>query len=263
MQSPSSPRREERAVSFGSIAEDYDRYRPGPVGEVLDWLLPPSAKVVVDLGAGTGALTRLLVERTPTVIAVEPDERMRAVLAERAPSADTREGTGDAMPLETASADAVVASSSWHWMDDSALPEVARVLRDNGVLGVVWSGPEWHEAGADNPLAALALLRRLETRPKEAEQRREHHVRRLVVPAGSPFSEPESAQFRWSRAMTGEELVGLIGTYSRVILLPSSEREALMERARDIVSRETALKEGGTIAVPFRALCGRSRRLAR
>jgi trans-aconitate methyltransferase len=68
-----------RAASFGAAASHYERYRPGPPVEAVDWILPAHVRTVVDLGAGTGALTRLLVGRADEVVAVEPDDRMRAV----------------------------------------------------------------------------------------------------------------------------------------------------------------------------------------
>ena len=67
--------RETRRLSFGSVATDYDRYRPSPPPQALDWLIPPGAHAVLDLAAGTGAVTRELVGRAARVIAVEPDER--------------------------------------------------------------------------------------------------------------------------------------------------------------------------------------------
>ena len=67
--------REARRLSFGSVATDYDRYRASPPPQALDWLMPPGAQAVLDLAAGTGAVTRELVGRAPRVIAVEPDER--------------------------------------------------------------------------------------------------------------------------------------------------------------------------------------------
>ena len=85
------------------------------------------------MGAGTGLLTRLLASRAARVIAVEPDERMRAVLRARSPGVSVLEGTGEAIPLPDASADGVFVSSAWHWMDpEDALPEIARVLRHGG-----------------------------------------------------------------------------------------------------------------------------------
>jgi len=75
--------REARRLSFGSVADDYDRYRPAPPPAALDWLVPPGAEAVLDLAAGTGLVTRELIGRAARVVAVEPDARMRAVLAAR------------------------------------------------------------------------------------------------------------------------------------------------------------------------------------
>ena len=131
--------RESRRLSFGSVAGDYDRYRPAPPPQALDWLIPPDASAVLDLAAGTGAVTRLLIGRAARVVAVEPDERMRAVLAARCPEAEVLEGRGEDIPLPDASVDAVVIASAWHWLDpERAVPEIARVLRPGGALGVIW-----------------------------------------------------------------------------------------------------------------------------
>jgi ubiquinone/menaquinone biosynthesis C-methylase UbiE len=131
--------RETRRLSFGSVATDYDRYRPSPPPQALNWLIPPGAQAVLDLGAGTGAVTRELIGRAARIIAVEPDERMRAVLTSRCPQAEVLAGRGEDIPLPDASVDAVVISSAWHWLDpELAVPEITRVLRVGGVLGVMW-----------------------------------------------------------------------------------------------------------------------------
>ncbi|HEX4244817.1 MAG TPA: class I SAM-dependent methyltransferase, partial [Acidimicrobiales bacterium] len=132
-----------RAGSFGQVASHYERFRPGPPPAAIDWILPTHVARVVDLGAGTGALTRMLVDRADEVVAVEPDDRMRSVLVQEVSRARAVSGRGEAMPLPDGSVDAVLASSSWHWMDVvPALHEVARVLVPGGVLGAVWSGPD-------------------------------------------------------------------------------------------------------------------------
>jgi SAM-dependent methyltransferase len=84
---------ETRRLSFGSVAADYDHYRPPPPSQALDWLIPADATAVLDLAAGTGAVTRELIGRAPRIIAVEPDERMRAVLTARCPAAEALAGT--------------------------------------------------------------------------------------------------------------------------------------------------------------------------
>ena len=130
----------ERSQSFGAIAEDYDRFRPGPPDKAVDWLLPAGCQVAVDVGAGTGLLTRVLARKVPRVVAVEPDDRMRAVLSARSPGIEALDGRGEAIPLPDASADGVFISSAWHWMEPGpAVAEVTRVLRDGGRFGLIWT----------------------------------------------------------------------------------------------------------------------------
>jgi SAM-dependent methyltransferase len=130
-------------MSFGAVARDYDRLRPSPPPEAVDWLLPARRDVVVDLAAGTGLLTRALSGKVGHVIAIEPDERMRSVLQARSPGVEVLAGRGEAIPLPDASADGVFVSSAWHWMDpELAEPEISRVLRDGGRFGVIWTGRE-------------------------------------------------------------------------------------------------------------------------
>ena len=97
--------RETRRLSFGSVATDYDRYRPPPPPQALDWLIPPGAQAILDLAAGTGVVTRELIGRAARVVAVEPDERMRAVLADRCSQAEVLAGRGEDIPLPAASVD--------------------------------------------------------------------------------------------------------------------------------------------------------------
>jgi ubiquinone/menaquinone biosynthesis C-methylase UbiE len=132
-----------RALSFGAVADTYDRYRPAPPGEAVDWVLPTNAVDVLDLGAGTGAVTRLLRTRVPgKVVAAEPDARMRAVLVRRVPDMSAVGARAEALPFADESFDAVAVSSAWHWMDLAlTVPEAARVLRPGGRLGVLWNGP--------------------------------------------------------------------------------------------------------------------------
>ncbi|MFT2689287.1 class I SAM-dependent methyltransferase [Clavibacter zhangzhiyongii] len=93
-------------------------------------MLPAGTRRVVDLGAGTGKLTRLLAARGLRVTAVEPDAEMRRVLAKASPDVDVVAGSGESMPLDDGEEDAVLVAQAWHWMDaGDAAREVGRVLR--------------------------------------------------------------------------------------------------------------------------------------
>jgi ubiquinone/menaquinone biosynthesis C-methylase UbiE len=190
--------RETRRLSFGSVATDYDRYRPSPPPQALDWLIPPGAQAVLDLAAGTGAVTRELVGRAPRIIAVEPDERMRAVLTARCPEAEVLDGRGEAIPLPDASVDAVVISAAWHWLNpDQAVPEITRVLRVDGVLGVMWTF-------RDTRVPWVEEFNRLARQSREADRGPEgpaagHRRREVTFPAGTPLSAPFSTPGRGSR----------------------------------------------------------------
>ena len=137
-----------RAMSFGEFARDYDRFRPEPPPDALDWLIPKDAGSIAEIGAGTGLLTRHLTQRAREVFAIEPDPRMRNVLKEKLPSVVALEGRGEAIPLSDDSVDVVIAASSWHWVEQvKGFAEAARVQYLGGTLALLWTGPnrsvEW------------------------------------------------------------------------------------------------------------------------
>ena len=244
-----------RARSFGAVSERYARYRPGPPAEVLELLLPPAAADVVDVGAGTGNLTRLLVERVRHVSAVEPDPRMRHVLAERVQGARILEGSAERLPLEDGSQDAVLASSAWHWVDvERAVPEAARVLRGGGRLGVLWTSPDREQDWVAQLWRAM--------RPRTPGFARERGARGLRLPAGVPFGPEHGPRaVRFARRFTREQLLGLAGTYSGVIVLPEGQRRAFLEQVREALGREERLSDPEGVEVPMVAYCWYAERL--
>jgi SAM-dependent methyltransferase len=130
----------EQARSFHRAAEEYERGRPGWPADVLDLLPVADDSTVLDLGAGTGKLTRVLAGRYRRVLALEPLDALRAILADRVPSADPLPGVAEAIPLGDAKVDAVFAAQSFHWFaNEVALAEIARVLRPGGVFARLWN----------------------------------------------------------------------------------------------------------------------------
>ena len=130
--------------AFGNTAREYELGRPEWPEELIDRVireleLGPEA-TAVDLGAGTGKLTRALVSRFGRVIAVEPDDAMRAVLEEVVPDAETIAGRAEAIPLPGDSVDAVFTAEAFHWYaSDETVGEIVRVLRPRGGLAIFWN----------------------------------------------------------------------------------------------------------------------------
>ena len=263
-----------RAGSFGAVASHYERYRPGPPVAAVDWILPNHVAMSVDLGAGTGALTRLLIERADEVVAIEPDDQMRAVLLAEAPGTRALKGRGEAMPIPDSCADAVLASSSWHWMDPiPTLHEVSRVLVPGGTLGALWTGPdpegpflvqaqallaEESQGGADtsavdggkggSELASLIM----------GDARRQSSS--LEIPPGFPFDQPEHEVFTWDLALDADELIGLLGTFSWLITMPEEKRRLVIAEARRLLRELLGVEGDVTVDVAFRSDAWRSHR---
>ncbi len=239
-------------MSFGSVAADYDRYRPAPPPQALDWLIPPGAQAILDLAAGTGAVTRGLVGRAERIVAVEPDARMRAVLAASCPEAEVLDGRGEDIPLPDASVDAVVISAAWHWLDPGrAVPEIARVLRVGGTLGVMWTVRDDRVPWVAE-FNALAREAREADRPQGQRRRRE-----LTFPPGTPLSPPAERRVEFSLPMTSEQLAGLFGTYSGVITLGPEQRAEFSRRVRAFLDRQP----WDRVDLPMICRCLRSTRL--
>jgi SAM-dependent methyltransferase len=264
-----------RAGSFGGVASHYERYRPGPPVAAVDWFLPTRVARVVDLGAGTGALTRLLIDKAEEVVAIEPDDRMRSVLTKELLGVRAVIGRGESMPIPDSCADAVLASSSWHWMDPiPTLREVARVLVPGGILGALWSGPD-----PEGPfmVQARALLAEQSHDGADAAVLGEGdgdvgEFASLIVgdalrptfgfeiPPGVPFDQPEHEVFTWDVALNTDELIGLLGTFSSIINMPDDRRERVIAEARRLLRELLGVEGDATVDVAFRADAWRSRR---
>lgn len=132
------PERLRRARSFAGVADEYERGRPGYPAGAIDWALDPVPLDVLDVGAGTGKLTRAVAAAGHRVTAVEPLAEMREPLEAGVPGAHVLEGTAERLPLDDASVDAVVAGAAFHWFDQElALAEIGRVLRPGGALALL------------------------------------------------------------------------------------------------------------------------------
>lgn len=244
----STPETAQRASSFGSVAEAYDRFRPGPPLSAVDWILRSTRATAADLGAGTGALTRQLARRADGVVAVEPDGRMLEVLKRSSPDVAAIGGKAEQLPIRSATLDAVLVSSAWHWMDpDRTVAEVGRVLRPGGVFGVIRNGPD---RSVDWVSGLLGVRSR--SSADEKERARRH---RLELPPEAPFVDLENCSIPWSLPMTRGELVGLAGTYSSTIVMAPDQRERELARVRETVE---AAVGGDGVVMPMLCRCWRT-----
>jgi SAM-dependent methyltransferase len=253
---------EKSATSFGSVAESYDRVRPGPAPAALDWLLPAGCAVAVDLAAGTGLFTRALEGHAGHIVAVEPDERMRHVLASRSPGVQVLDGRAEDIPLPHRSADAVLVSHAWHWFDpERAIPEIARVLADGGRLGVLWTSRDRTE----DWVAELDVIRP-PAEPRSGAETMERLSRQhaVMMPDGASFSTAETASFGFTRTISVDDTLDWLATASQVITAGPAERAAGLARCRAALAAR-AFRTAGThmVRMPMRSWCWRADRLPR
>ncbi len=234
-----------QASSFGAAADVYERGRPPYPPEAVDWLLPKGASRVLDLGAGTGKLTRQLRDRGLDVIAVEPSAGMREQLAHAVPGATVHAGSAEEIPLADGSVDAVLAAQAWHWVDRSrAVPEVARVLVPGGRLGLVWNIRDEREDW-------VAELGRILHDPGGHRSQD-----RGII--GPPFGPVERRDVEWKHRLSPDELIDLAASRSYVITMPDGQRAAVLARVRCLASTHPGLAWPDDLVLPYVTECYRA-----
>jgi SAM-dependent methyltransferase len=230
------------AAGFGAAAEVYERARPSYPAEAVDWLAERTGlgpgQTVVDVGAGTGKLTRLLPSTGARVIAVEPVPEMRAKLVEVVPGIEALDGTAEDLPLADASADVIVVATAFHWFDhERALPEFHRVIRPGGFLALFWNMRD-----LENEVQAG-----VETLLREARGRVDGYTEgswRGALERSPLFGPSEKQGFRFVQSFTADDLSDRVASTSFVAAMAASEREELLARVR-------ALADGMPEPFPF------------
>ena len=225
------------ATAFGLVAEEYERGRPGYPREAVDWLVAAAGldrrSLVVDVAAGTGKLTRMLVPLVGRVVAVEPSAGMRAALEAAVPDAEAVDGTAAGLPLRDGAAQAVTVAQAFHWFaGDEALAEFQRVVGPGGRLAIVYNRRDLEQP----------LQRRLEEIVSRHRGDRVPSVRsgrwREVMDETARFRPVGEASYPNPVEMTAGTLVDRVASTSIIASLPDDVRTAALAEVQALAQAQ-------------------------
>jgi SAM-dependent methyltransferase len=239
------------AQGFGSEAETYERSRPTYPPDALAWLveslrIDPGA-TVVDLAAGTGKLTRLLEPIGARLLAVEPVDGMRRVLAQMLPNVPVVGATAETQPFAAGSVDAVTVAQAFHWFDaDAAFAELARVLRPGGRVGIIWNARDRSVDWVDR---AWGIMDRVE---KRAPWRDHEHWRTSLLGPRSAFGTLHEATFQHEQVFTPDGVLDRFRGVSHVAVLPRGEQQAVLDELRDLLETHPETRGRTELRIRYR-----------
>jgi SAM-dependent methyltransferase len=215
-----------------AAADVYERGRPDypapAVERIVSRLGLGPGRTVLDLAAGTGKLTRLLIPSGATIVAVEPVREMRAELERRVPGVAALAGTAERIPLADGYVNAVTVGQAFHWFKpDEALREIHRVLQPGGGLALIWNARD----DRDPVQAALSDV----FAPLEAgTPRRQHRDWRALLDGSSLFGPCDVALFEHRQEVDEDGLVGRVLSTSFVAAAADDVRAGVERRVRKL-----------------------------
>jgi SAM-dependent methyltransferase len=241
---------EAAARGFEAAVERYERGRPGYPDDAVSYLVRElevaPGRDLVELGAGTGKLTELLALTGANVTAIEPIEAMRDALRRNCPTVTVLDGTAEEIPVAGASADAVVAAQAFHWFDaDRALAEVARVLRPDGRLGLIWNA---RDEASDWSERLTAIFDRLAgDGPRYRDMRWRDAFTR--TDAFGPLHHQVAYHVH---EVTREGFLDRVLSVSYVASAPAAERDRVVAEVASMLETDPELAGRDRIVMPYR-----------
>jgi SAM-dependent methyltransferase len=230
---------------FGSVADVYQQSRPDYPTEAVRWLTGPGRARVLELGAGTGKLTGVLAGLGHQVIATDPSAPMLAELRKAVRDVATLQAAAERIPLASSSVDVVAAATAFHWFEaDTALPEIARVLRPDGVLALAWNLRD-ESVPWVRRLGTLMGHDSLDPTPSD------------VLAGTGLFAPVEYKRFRFWQPVDRQSLLGLVRSRSYVAAMPEDERAGLLERVAALYDEYGRGHDG--MLLPYLTECFRAR----
>jgi len=244
----------EVAAAGFSDAADYEAARPSYPPEAVAWLVDNlrigPGKRVVDLAAGTGKLTRLLLPAGADLIAAEPVAGMRDTFRANVPGVPMMSTTAEQLAFRDASLDAVTVAQAFHWFDhDLAIADLARVVRRGGRVGLVWNARDRSVEWVDQ---VWGIMDRVE---KRAPWRNHDEWSDSAYSDLPGFGALHTAQFHHEHLVTPEAMVQRVASVSHVAVLPDAERAAVLDEVRRVLATNPESRGRTQLAVPYRVDC--------
>lgn len=238
------------ATGYDACGDLYDRARPGYPEAALDVatreLRIGADAVVLELGAGTGKLTRGLCRRAREVIALEPVEDMRRRLAGAVPQALALGGAAERIPLAAGCVDAVVVGTAFHWFDgDKALAEIDRVLRPGGGLALLWNNP-------DRDHDWVAEVWRIVDRHRGPIPGNRDLRWRQAFEGSERFTPLRSLRFAHRERTDLQGLVERVASISFIAALPEPARSEVLTEVTRVARSHPSLAGRQTFVLPYR-----------
>jgi SAM-dependent methyltransferase len=238
-------------VGFEAAVERYERGRPSYPDDAVSFLVRAvgigRGRDVVELGAGTGKFTELIAATGARIVAVEPVAGMRESLVRACPSVEVMDGTAEQIPLPDGSADAVVVAQAFHWFaGELALPEIDRVLRPQGALGLIWNvrdeASDWSER-----------LTEIFDRFSGEGDPRYHHMRwREAFEATDRFGPLHHQVAYHVHQVTPDEFLDRVLSVSYVASAPEADRERVAAEVTALLESDPELRGRDRIIMPYR-----------
>ena len=238
-------------LGFGREAEEYERVRPSYPADAVAWLVDHlglgPGRTVLDLAAGTGKLTRLLVPFGAAVLAAEPVDGMRQRFVTAVPGVPMVATVAEALPIAGESLDAVTVAQAFHWFDaDLAFGEFARVLRPRGRVGLIWNA---RDRSSDWVNDVWSIMDRVE---KRAPWRDHEQADDSAPRPRAGFGPLHAETFRHEQSITPEGVVGRVASVSHVAVLPPVERQRVLDEVRDVLTHHPDARGRPELHLPYR-----------